>query len=148
MSSMRTVIYALAVVAGIALALLLLPFITLSEDINTYVTWAFWISFVALLIALYLVLPQRARFGRGAGRMPGICPLPVQQSGRRPFLAADTALRRRLVAGRRFAQAWRPCLGLVAIFATRLLGARCGYPRALALSPPSRMTGIGASSSC
>ncbi|HYI23401.1 MAG TPA: hypothetical protein VEX62_12305 [Candidatus Limnocylindrales bacterium] len=54
MSSMRTVIYALAVVAGIALALLLLPFITLSEDIRTYVTWAFWISFVALLVALYV----------------------------------------------------------------------------------------------
>ena len=54
MSSMRTVIYVLGRSRGDIACVVLLPFITLSEDIRTYVTWAFWISFVALLVALYL----------------------------------------------------------------------------------------------
>lgn len=54
MSSMRTVIYVLGAVAALSLAALLLPFITLGDDIRTYVTWVFWGSFVVLLVALYL----------------------------------------------------------------------------------------------
>jgi len=55
---MRTVIYGLAAVAIVTFALLILPTIVtsinLGEPLHTIVTWVFWISFVALLIALYL----------------------------------------------------------------------------------------------
>jgi thiosulfate dehydrogenase [quinone] large subunit len=54
MSSMRTVIYVLGALAAVSLALLLFPQLGLSTDIMTIVTWVFWISFVALLVALYL----------------------------------------------------------------------------------------------
>jgi thiosulfate dehydrogenase [quinone] large subunit len=58
MSSMRTVIYALAAVAAVSLALLIAPGLitsfTLGEPVNTIVTWVFWVSFLALLVALYL----------------------------------------------------------------------------------------------
>jgi thiosulfate dehydrogenase [quinone] large subunit len=58
MSSMKTIIYVLAVVAAVSLALLIAPgiiaSISLSEPLNTIVTWVFWISFLALLIALYV----------------------------------------------------------------------------------------------
>src|SRR5678816_86140 len=57
MSSMRTVIYAVAAIAIASFALLIVPqffpSISLGEPLHTLVTWAFWISFVALLIALY-----------------------------------------------------------------------------------------------
>ncbi len=58
MSSLRTLIYVLAAVASISLALLLLPQVV-SEDlaltgaIRTIVTWTFWISFIALAVALF-----------------------------------------------------------------------------------------------
>jgi thiosulfate dehydrogenase [quinone] large subunit len=55
---MRAVIYVLAAVAAASLALLIAPglitSISLGEPLNTIVTWVFWISFVALLVALYL----------------------------------------------------------------------------------------------
>jgi thiosulfate dehydrogenase [quinone] large subunit len=55
---MRTVIYVLAAVAAASLALLIAPgiitSISLGEPLNTIVTWVFWISFLALLVALYL----------------------------------------------------------------------------------------------
>ncbi len=58
MSSMRTVIYALAAVAIASFALLILPTIVTSisfgEPLNTIVTWVFWVSFIALLVALYI----------------------------------------------------------------------------------------------
>ena len=53
MGSMRTVIYFLGVVAAITLALLIIPAVGLSGDLRTYATWLFWISFIALLVALY-----------------------------------------------------------------------------------------------
>jgi thiosulfate dehydrogenase (quinone) large subunit len=57
MSSMRSVIYVLAAVAAASLALLIAPgiitSISLGEPLNTIVTWVFWLSFLALLIALY-----------------------------------------------------------------------------------------------
>lgn len=58
MSSMRTVIYALAALAIASFALLILPTIvtsiSLGEPLNTIVTWVFWVSFIALLVALYI----------------------------------------------------------------------------------------------
>jgi thiosulfate dehydrogenase (quinone) large subunit len=58
MSSLRNLIYALAAVAAISLALLLLPQVfaadmQLTGIVRTVVTWVFWISFVALAIALF-----------------------------------------------------------------------------------------------
>ncbi len=50
----RTAIYVLGAVAAISLALLVIPFFGLSGDVRTWITWAFWGSFVALLIVLYL----------------------------------------------------------------------------------------------
>src|SRR5687768_15248563 len=54
---MRTVIYGLAAVAAASLALLIAPglitSISLGEPLNTIVTWVFWVSFLALLVALY-----------------------------------------------------------------------------------------------
>jgi thiosulfate dehydrogenase [quinone] large subunit len=51
---MRTVIYVLGAVAAVSLILLEIPAFGLSEQINTLVTWVFWISFIALLVALYV----------------------------------------------------------------------------------------------
>lgn len=53
MSSLRTVIYVLGVVAAVSLALLVIPAVGLTGDFRTYVTWIFWVSFIALLVALY-----------------------------------------------------------------------------------------------
>ena len=53
MSSLRTVIYVLGAVAAVSLALLVIPAVGLSGDVRTYVTWLFWVSFIALLVALY-----------------------------------------------------------------------------------------------
>jgi thiosulfate dehydrogenase (quinone) large subunit len=54
MSSLRTAIYVLGAVAAITLALLVIPAVGLSGDVRTFVTWTFWVSFVALLVALYV----------------------------------------------------------------------------------------------
>ena len=54
MSSLRTVIYVLGAVAAVTLAVLVIPATELAGDIRTYVTLLFWISFVALLVALYV----------------------------------------------------------------------------------------------
>jgi thiosulfate dehydrogenase (quinone) large subunit len=57
MSSIRSVIYVLAAVAIASFALLIVPTIITSisfgETLHTIATWVFWVSFVALLIALY-----------------------------------------------------------------------------------------------
>ncbi len=54
MSSMRTLIYALGAVALISIAMLVIGAINLTGDLRTIVTLVFWISFIALLVALYL----------------------------------------------------------------------------------------------
>jgi thiosulfate dehydrogenase [quinone] large subunit len=54
MGSMRTVIYVLGAVAAVSLLLLEVPAFGLSDQVNTFVTWIFWVSFVALLVALYI----------------------------------------------------------------------------------------------
>lgn len=54
MSSLRTVIYVLGAVAAVSLALLVIPAVGLTGDFRTYVTWIFWASFIALMVALYL----------------------------------------------------------------------------------------------
>ena len=54
MSSLRTVIYVFGAVAAITLALLVIPAVGLSGDVRTYATWAFWISSIALVVALYV----------------------------------------------------------------------------------------------
>jgi thiosulfate dehydrogenase [quinone] large subunit len=54
MSSLRTVIYILGAVAAISLALLVISAVGLTGDVRTYVTWLFWISFIALLVALFM----------------------------------------------------------------------------------------------
>lgn len=54
MSSVRTVIYVLGAVAAITLALLVISAVGLSGDLRVYVTWLFWVSFIALLVALYV----------------------------------------------------------------------------------------------
>jgi len=55
---MRGVIYALGAIAIVSFAVLNAPTlfssITLGEPLQTILTWVFWISFVALLIALYI----------------------------------------------------------------------------------------------
>jgi thiosulfate dehydrogenase (quinone) large subunit len=54
MSSLRTAIYILGAVAAITLALLIIPAVGLTGDVRTYVTWLFWVSFIALLVALFM----------------------------------------------------------------------------------------------
>jgi thiosulfate dehydrogenase [quinone] large subunit len=54
MSSLRTVIYGLGAVAAVSLALLVITAVGLKGDGRTVVTWIFWISFIALLVALYI----------------------------------------------------------------------------------------------
>ena len=53
MSSLRAVIYGLGAVAAVSLALLVIDAVGLTSDIRTIVTWIFWVSFLALLVALY-----------------------------------------------------------------------------------------------
>jgi thiosulfate dehydrogenase [quinone] large subunit len=53
MSSLRTIIYGLGVVAAVSLALLVIDVFGLTGDFRTIVTWIFWVSFVALLVALF-----------------------------------------------------------------------------------------------
>ncbi len=53
MSSLRAVIYGLGAVAAVSLALLVISQIGLTGDIRTVVTWIFWVSFLALLVALF-----------------------------------------------------------------------------------------------
>ncbi len=54
MSPLRTIIYVLGAVAAISLLLLIVPAFGIGGDFRTYLTWLFWISFMALLVALYL----------------------------------------------------------------------------------------------
>jgi len=54
MSSLRTVVYVLGALAALSLALLVIPAVGLSGDLRTVVTWIFWVTFIALLVALYL----------------------------------------------------------------------------------------------
>ena len=54
MDTLRSAIYVLGAIAGISLALLVIPAVGLAGDVRTYVTWLFWVSFVALLVALFL----------------------------------------------------------------------------------------------
>jgi thiosulfate dehydrogenase [quinone] large subunit len=54
MDSLRTVIYVLGALAVASLALLVIPAVGLADGIRTLVTWIFWASFIALLVALYL----------------------------------------------------------------------------------------------
>ena len=54
MSSLRTVIYVLGTVAAVSLALLVISAVGLTGDVRTGVTWVFWVSFIALLVALYV----------------------------------------------------------------------------------------------
>lgn len=54
MSSLRMVIYVLGATAAVTLALLVIPAVGLEGGIRTIVTWIFWVSFIALLVALYM----------------------------------------------------------------------------------------------
>ena len=54
MNPLRTLIYVLGAVALVSIALLVFGAVGLTGDPRTVVTWAFWISFIALVIALYL----------------------------------------------------------------------------------------------
>lgn len=56
----RTVIYVLAAVAVISLALMVVPQIAPTGDLHTVIVWVFWISFIALTVALFA-------YGRGPG---------------------------------------------------------------------------------
>jgi len=58
--SSRAAIYALAAMAVISLALMVVPQIAPTGDLHTVVVWVFWISFIALTIALFA-------YGRGPG---------------------------------------------------------------------------------
>ncbi len=53
MSSLRAIIYGLGVVAAVSLALLVIDAFGLTGDFRTIVTWIFWVTFVALLVALF-----------------------------------------------------------------------------------------------
>src|SRR5437762_8253974 len=54
MSSLRTLIYGLGAVAAVSLALLVIQAVGLTGDVRTAVTWIFWVSFILLLVALYM----------------------------------------------------------------------------------------------
>ena len=54
MNSLRWLIYGLGAVAAVSLALLVISAVGLACDARTAVTWIFWISFILLVIALYL----------------------------------------------------------------------------------------------
>lgn len=54
MNSLRTAIYVLGAVAAVTLAVLVIPIFGLTGDVRPYVTWLFWVSFIALLVVLYL----------------------------------------------------------------------------------------------
>ena len=81
MSSLRTVIYVLGGVAAVSLALLMISAFGLTGDIRTLVTWIFWISFIALLIALYL----------GYRRTPGSEEVEIEGPGFARFLFNNRA---------------------------------------------------------
>jgi thiosulfate dehydrogenase [quinone] large subunit len=51
--SRRTVIYAFGAIAALTLAALVIPAVSLRGEIRTVVTWIFWISSIALLVALF-----------------------------------------------------------------------------------------------
>jgi thiosulfate dehydrogenase [quinone] large subunit len=53
MSSLRAVVYGLGIVAVISLALLVISQVGLTGDVRTIVTWIFWVTFLALLVALF-----------------------------------------------------------------------------------------------
>lgn len=54
-ATMRYVIYALGAVALVTLSLMVVPQLEdATESIHSLVVWAFWISFIALVVALYL----------------------------------------------------------------------------------------------
>jgi len=82
---MRTVIYVLAAVAIATFALLIAPTVITSisfgEPLHTIITWAFWISFVALLIALYF----------GYRNMPGSDAVEIEGPGFARFLFNNRA---------------------------------------------------------
>jgi thiosulfate dehydrogenase [quinone] large subunit len=54
MNNLRIVIYVLGVVAAVTLALLVVSAFGITGDLRTYLTWLFWVSFVGLLVALYV----------------------------------------------------------------------------------------------
>jgi thiosulfate dehydrogenase [quinone] large subunit len=54
MDALRSVILVLGAVAAISLALLVIPAVGLADGLRTLVTWIFWVSFIALLVTLYL----------------------------------------------------------------------------------------------
>lgn len=54
MATMRNLIYGLGAVAAVSLALLVINAVGLTGDVRTVVTWIFWISFAALVIALFM----------------------------------------------------------------------------------------------
>jgi thiosulfate dehydrogenase [quinone] large subunit len=54
MNSLRSVIYVLGAVTAASLLLLIVPAFGIAGDVRTYVTWLFWVSFVALLVALFV----------------------------------------------------------------------------------------------
>lgn len=54
MNSLRWIIWISGAVAAVSLALLLFGAIGLTGDPRTLVTWIFWVSFIVLVIALYL----------------------------------------------------------------------------------------------
>jgi thiosulfate dehydrogenase [quinone] large subunit len=54
MYSLKSVIYVLGATAAVSLTLLIVAAFGVTADLRTYLTWLFWVSFVALLIALYV----------------------------------------------------------------------------------------------
>ena len=53
MKALRRLAIPIGVVTAILLALLFNPWLVLEGDIRTVLTWAFWISFIVLLVALF-----------------------------------------------------------------------------------------------
>ena len=78
MDSLRAVIYALGAAATGSLALLVWSAVGLTGDARTVVTWIFWASFIALLMALYYPESQRSRIRRRRGRWARFRAIPVQ----------------------------------------------------------------------
>ena len=79
MSTQRQVALGLGVVATVMLLWLVNPWVAVPEGLNQYVTIAFWIASIALLIALYLEARQDPESGAVEIDGPALRPIPVQQ---------------------------------------------------------------------
>ena len=104
----RYLIYVLAAIALITLAIMVVPQLSgIFDSFHTPVVWAFWISFVALVVVLFFErdLPGATEVSVEG---PAFSRFLFNNTRGGPVLAAHPRVRRRDVPGGRPAQAGRP----------------------------------------